>query len=261
MDLYTSEEQIKKKRHSWRIKLYILGGGIGLLGILIFYVVSVSPIFKIKVEIIGHQRLSQERLLEEIYDNFSQGFLGKILGPENYLAWPKKISLKNPLLAKLTVEKSITDKKITLIVEERQPSGIWCFNSQKEPDCYWFDKEGVLFESAPAPEGHLILHVDYDQNKKVPLGESPIKKEWLSVLNEAVNFFQNQNIPIKSYSIMDSLEELRAKTLIGADIRFSLRFSPQNSLAALVLYLQKNNLRNVGYIDLTVENRMYVKSE
>ena len=77
----------------------------------------------------------------------------------------------------------------------------------------------------------------------------------------AIEFFKSNNLAVQRYLIQNDLQELHALTATNTEIRFSLRFDPDNGFSALLSFLVKNNLKNVNYIDLTVENRMYVRQK
>lgn len=256
MEVYTTEEHNRKRRFFGRIKTYLILGSLLTLVALAAYVIFLSPIFRITVEVTGQQRLSVVRLLNDIYGQFSQKFWTRLFGNDHYLSWSAGITASEPLLAKLIVKKDLWNKKIFLIVQERQPYGAWCFNDL--PSCYWFDEAGVIFEPAPVPDGPLIIKVD-SATQSVKMGEAAIKSEWFNLLKRVIDFFQKQSVAIKSYGIKDDLQEIHARHLSGAIFRFSLRFDPDSSFAGLKTFLEKNSLRGINYIDLTVENRLYAK--
>ena len=261
MNIYKSDGRSTRNKGFWRFKIYIfiiLGCGLVVLGI---YIIFLSPLMKVQVEVVGNQRINSEELLAAIQNQLLNKTIPKLLGINNYLSWIGKVKLDEPLLAKLTVDKMLWQKKVRLIIEERQPFGVWCHDSANlQHACYWFDKTGALFENAPAPEGHLILRIDSDAAATPVIGQPTVNQEWYQVILRIIGFFEKNNLAVKKYEFKEPLQEFHALSLAGASVNFSLRFDPANSLAGLATFLEKNSLKGLQYIDLTVENRMYVKS-
>lgn len=253
MDVYVSQsQQLKRnKRKRWRLILAMaVIGGLLVLG---WYTIFVSEVFKIKLEFTGLGRLSEEQtkqaLVAAVFDNTLSGLLGQ----DNYLAWPSKINLKEPLIAELTVDKNLLEKKITFHVKEREPFGIWCIID----DCYWFSEDGVLFAPAPITEGNLLLRIDSDSSEKTVLGQPVVADEPYGHIKKIFKFFVENKKPVTRYVLKTGLQEFHARLANGPEIRFSLRFDPKGSLEALTSLLEKPKYKKASYIDLTVENRVY----
>ena len=82
-----------------------------------------------------------------------------------------------------------------------------------------------------------------------------------SVFQKIIDFFNTTGLSVEKYLLKGGLYEIRAQIIDGPEIRFSLRFDPKNSLDALSTLIQKGNLKNAEYVDLTVENRIYLKPD
>ena len=255
MDVYVSQsQQIKKnKRKRWRLifAMAIIGG----LLVLGWYTIFISEVFKVKLEFTGLGRLSEEQIKRALMTQVFANTLSGLLGTDNYLAWPSKIALKEPLIAELTIDKNLLEKKIIFHVKEREPYGIWCVNS----DCYWFSEDGVLFATAPITEGSLILRVNSDSREKPLLGQPAVAEEFYRHIRKIFNFFKENKQPITRYILKTELQEFHARLANGPEIRFSLRFDPKGSLEALTSLLEKPKYKKANYIDLTVENRVYTR--
>ena len=256
MDLYQSQNGNIKNRFWSRLKVYIFFGSLGLLVIGGLYALIFSQIFQVKVQISGLKRLTEDRFFHDfataVFQNRFKGFLGL----NNYFTWPSRVKLKDPLVASVDIDKRLLEKKILVKVEERQSYGIWCVSLS---ECYWFDKEGVLFEEAPVSEGHLILRIDSDVKKMPILGEPAVSAAFYANMDKIFKFFSKAGLPIDSYVLKNDLQEFRAQVKDSPEIRFSLRFDVQNSLDALGLLIQKGDWKKAHYIDLTVENRVYIE--
>ncbi|OGY64696.1 MAG: hypothetical protein A3I24_00420 [Candidatus Harrisonbacteria bacterium RIFCSPLOWO2_02_FULL_41_13b] len=265
MDLYQSQNGNKQNSLWPRLKLYLFFGAIGLLMIGGLYALIFSQIFQVKVQISGLQRLTEDRFFHDFATAVFQNRLKGFLGFNNYFTWPSNIKLKNPLVASVDIDKRLLEKKILVKVEERQSYGIWCGGMPhptsyiSHSSCYWFDKGGVLFEEAPVPEGHLILRIDSDLETIPMLGELAVSAEFYANIDKIFKFFSETGLPIDSYVLKNDLQEFRAQVKDSPEIRFSLRFDVKNSLDALELLMQKGDWKKSNYVDLTVENRVYIQ--
>lgn len=255
MQVYFSDGQRRRGRRNFRIKIY---GALGLflfffLGV--FYFVNYTQAFKINVELTGLKRASSKQILNRIHAKILNSFWGGLLGVDNYLSWPKVIVLNEPLIAELEIKKDLWHKKIAVNVIERQPFGVFCAQQ-----CYWFDKTGFIFEPAPIPDGHLILSVKSDGAGRDWLPGRPfLEDKFFKNFLKITSFFKTSGIAINNYILKSKLQEVHAEASGGLSVRFSLRFDPDNSLAALKAVYDKGGLKNAAYADLTVENRLYIK--
>ena len=258
MDVYVSRGNQIKDLKRRRLRLFLTVAIIGALLVLGWYTIFVSQVFKVKLEFSGLSRLSEEQIKQSLVAAVFDGTLAGLLGQDNYLAWPSKIKLKEPLIAELIVEKNLLEKKIVFHFKEREPFGIWC-SSQLETACFWFSKDGVLFAPAPITEGSLILRVDSDGGEAAVLGNRVIGDDFYRRVKEIFDFFSESKKPVRRYAIDNQLQEFRARLADGPDVRFSLRFDPTGSLEPLTNLLEKPKYQQASYIDLTVENRVYAK--
>ena len=269
MDVYVSKGNQIKDLKRRRLRLFLMVAIIGALLVLGWYTIFVSQVFKVKLEFSGLSRLSEEQIKRSLVAAVFDSTLAGLLGQDNYLAWPSKIKLKEPLIAELIVEKNLLEKKIVFHFKEREPFGIWCVSvfpalniehlTASDANCSWFSKDGVLFAPAPITEGSLILRVDSDGGEAAVLGNRVISDDFYRRVKEIFDFFSESKKPVRRYAIDNQLQEFRARLADGPDVRFSLRFDPTGSLEALTNLLEKPKYQRASYIDLTVENRVYAK--
>lgn len=258
MDFYHPQKNSGRQsslRHRWKFYVILTGGA--LILILAIYVVVISEIFKVNVQIFGLQRLTKQQFLISVAGEVFQNRLKGFLGLNNYFTWPSDLKLKEPLIAGISVDKQLFKKKILVIVEERQPFGIWCVNNPER--CFWFDKEGVIFEPAPISEGYLILRIDSDSEQPLILGEAAVKPEFYHAIYDVLGFFSDSGLGVESYLLKNQLQEFHIQLKNGPGIRFGYRFNSKGALDALNNFMQKEDWRKSDYIDLTVENRVYIK--
>ena len=130
-----------------------------------------------------------------------------------------------------------------------------------ETSCWWIDKKGVVLAEAPFLEGNLINKIGDYSERQLKIGEVVLKNNLFDNLVEIFNVLNESSLKAKSLKIEDiELEEVVVDPLNNffPIIYFSLRNSPNFSLAAFE-YLNGIGLKNVQYIDLRVENRVYYK--
>lgn len=255
---FARNHSYKKNWKLIRIKFYVIFGLAGLLIIFAIYLAAVSKIFTVKVEVEGLKRFSKEKLMDIMAGEIFNKPLPRYLGLNNFLSWPGRLDIREPGLANLSIQKNFLEKKIIVKAKEREPYGIWCSNANDRIFCFWFDENGIIFENAPISEGHLILRIDSQDLLLIP-GRSAIIPDLFYNLKKIIDFLRNIGLSVNKYEWEDDLQELRVSAGSGSEIRFSLRFNPDVSLAALKSIYEKNEFKNTEYVDFTVENRIYIK--
>lgn len=274
-----------------RLKVYLLGIAFIALAFGGVYFFRESEVFKItEIKIQGLENSSEEKFLSSLKPIIYQSPIARFLGEENFLSWPNKISLPYPenlKIMRLTVDKNIFKRSIALSVEKRQKFGIWCRvirpnfeliqtnetlilddNSvglagdlSGARECWWFDGEdGILFEEAPNSEGQLFLKISEESAETRGLGQRVLPDYLFANLKSILNAIAAMNLRVKDLKLDQKVQELAVVTFDGAKMVFSLRFSPANNLAALSEILSATPLEAVDYVDLTVENKVYLKN-
>lgn len=249
MDAYLSEKELKRRRFILRVKLYGAVSGVILLLIGLTALLR-SSFFQVKnIEVSGLKSLAKEEFISNIKTASQNEFLAAILGSDNYLLWFNKVQYNHPAIVNMTVKRDFWNRKLVFDVEEREPYGIWCFET-----CYWFDEKGVLFKEAPQTEGTLVYKII---DSGVKANAEPFKFENVMKI---LGILKERQIPVRNIKIDEKLQELSLQTYEGAAMIFSLRFDPSATLlSALDTVVKKLGLNKINYLDLTVENRIYYK--
>jgi len=137
-------------------------------------------------------------------------------------------------------------------IEKSRAEGAWCVGS----DCYWFDSEGIIFDTAPRPEGSLVTVIDdIDDNFDIGRGNLVVERDLWQNLKTIINSWLTEEFVITKMVADREKQELSVATAKGLDFYLSLRFSPENNLEAL----RQLDLAGLKYVDLRVENRLYYK--
>jgi hypothetical protein len=240
----------KKSKTRKRIIVFL----VIFLFVLLIIGILLSPIFKLKkISIYGNKEISSEEIKNSI--NSANILILTTTGMENDL-------LKNfPQIARAKIERDIFKRTITVDIVERESLGIIC--KEDTTNCFYVDKEGVIFESAPKTSGSLILLIKDFSSEEFILGKKIFTEQILSSIieirenlnsstNIKIDWFENRTNPPK---------ELKAITSMGWYILFDAARDTKKQLSILKTALSEKitNTDNLEYIDLRIENRIYYK--
>ncbi len=263
-EFYLDERQRKKRRRLMRLKIY---GGVAVFLLLIIgalYVIIYSPLFQItRIDLPVRQAgadsdaIDAGRLIQDLKTFFvSQSKIASFLGSDNILIWDIKKTdqfPKNSEIANLTIEKDYFERTIKINIKVRERFGIWC----AQASCSWFDKNGVIFSSAPLVEGNLINKVDDFSGRHLKTGDLVLEERFIPNLIEIFDVLEKSDLGTKSLKL-ERLELQEILTESSPIIYFSLRIDPGFALAVFKS-LEADTLDKIEYIDLRVENRAYYK--
>jgi cell division septal protein FtsQ len=252
---YIPERYSRKDRRgttSFRGKAIIFLWSLFLI-LVLAYVLLLSPIFEIKeIKVSGNRAISSEEIRNSL-NNQTNLFLAT----ENKL---RGILITDfPRILSLEVQKNIFKKTIDIKIIERREAGIFCGN-----ECYYIDKDGVIFEKAPQTSGTLILAIKDNSAREVEIGKNALNKEFMGALINLREDLLNQ-LGLKALDfIIESnvMKDLRVNTNEGWYILFDRNRDLKNQLQALILALEekiKESRKNLEYVDLRIENRVYYK--
>lgn len=217
--------------------LALLGGGV--------YLVFFSPYFQIEaIEVEGARLVDAEIIAGPSDGNIL--FWKPPVGPDDF-----------PQLATLTFEKDFVNRKIMILVEEREKAIIWCLEASEE--CYWADANGFIFTAAPSPEGTFVVSVvrDYTQ-RDIDIGSNVLPDDLFVNLDSIIKLLKDVDIPVDELRIDDlKFKEATAIIANGPEIYFSLLFDPRFGEGVISSLKTSPEWRTIRYVDLRVENRAY----
>lgn len=282
-EIYFDERQNRKRRRILKLKIY---SGLAAFFILLTgfaYLIIYSPIFKIKninfIYISEDKTLGKSLNKEEVVNDLKnvlicESRLAKFLSPNNILSWKNygfdyffKIY---PQIAELEIKKEYFKRQVDLSIKERERKGIWCLKTKTdvnetqintegfyESSCWWFDKNGIIFEQAPLIEGNLINKINDFSGRTIQIGELALKENLFSNLLKIFEVLKKSDLNVKSFRLERiELQEIIAES--SPEIYFSLRINPEFALSALES-IKAVGFEKIQYIDLRVENRAYYK--
>ncbi|MEK7549042.1 MAG: hypothetical protein AAB496_00945 [Patescibacteria group bacterium] len=258
-EFYVDERQRAKRRRVLKFKIY---GAIAVFFILlasVFYLIVYSPLFQIKnILMLTTSDVVNLNDLKDFFTNQSK--ISSFLGADNILIWKgdelNRFLKNQPRLLKLTIEKKYFKREIVLTAKEREKFGIWC---QLSGDCWWFDKEGIIFDKAPQVEGEIIYKVKDFSERKLDINSRAIDEMLFNNLFKIFEVLDKSGLGIKTLRLNEmNLEEVISESPLAPKIYFSLRTNPFFGLSVLQS-LKNFGLGKIEYIDLRVENRGYYK--
>lgn len=259
-----------KRRREKRLKIFLFIPLSIFFLFSIFYFLFFSGIFLVKeIEIRGNEEVSKEKILEEINSYFNRSLLFKFFKPFSNIIFTnsenleKELLEKNLIIDRLKINKIFFQRKLIIEIKEKKAIGVWCrFESDL---CFYFDKNGFLFKSAPRFSGNLFLVIDDAKNKELDLG---LKFNDLKLLEKILKTADILNqLKIVEYSNFylpkDSFGEFWIKTKEGWFIYLDKEVDLETQLIALKKILDEkislDKRNNLSYIDLRINNRVYYK--
>ncbi|MDP2864156.1 MAG: FtsQ-type POTRA domain-containing protein [bacterium] len=271
MKKYRKPYRIKKKKSLFKNRFF----GMAILVLIIFggifYLVCFSSIFQIKdINISGNQKVQTQDVENLIKEKINQKLL---FFPTKSIFLIKSNEIVESLLEKfLKIDKVNLKRRLpaSLIVEiqERLPFGVWCeveedksssspFAATREGEnCFYIDKEGIIFEKNPPKEEFIIKSEELISQGF--LGEKVIEKVLLeSIFEIQRNLKESLKINIEEIIILEK-EKINAKTSEGWEIYFDPTGDINWQLTKLSLVLEKEippeRRKDLEYIDLRFGN-------
>lgn len=263
MTAYAAPSGRMQRRRAFfrRLRLYIYTGGSLLLLVGLGYLAIASPLFKVgELSIQSSSAVDKDALIASLKAQVAAGSWGW-LGADNYLAWSSNLHYSTPHVKEITVEKSFWSRSIIITVQARERYAVWCNPGSTEDSCYWIDHEGIVFEYAPVADGQLVQTI-FDTATSTPgaIGEPVLPLDEFSAISKTLDRARHLNLPIHKITVDRLRQELWLDTDAGTRIMLSLRFDPEPAaLPAIERFIQKPGLSKLEYLNLTVENRAFVK--
>ncbi len=141
-------------------------------------------------------------------------------------------------------------------------------------NCFYFDQGGVIFQSAPQPEGYLIFTIFNVSSQKFILGDDPISSAFIKDVSDIYSYLQNFDALRPLYAISNSdnpnfvaIKVMPSNTGQGStplssgfyvflDLHTDYHAALANLTTALAATL-KGQINTLNYVDLRVPGRLY----
>ena len=219
----------------------------------------ISPVFRIATIKLPENNVVSDTAIHQVITDNAPFDLG-----DNFFVLSKnqlkiKLAAAFPILTDINIEKKPFQ---TLIVnfEKRAPIGIWCNNN-----CYYFDKEGIVFQETPQTEGSLILKIEDAGKNAVVLGERVLNKRQLNFITTFNNkMAENNKIQVIEFKMASSTDSSNIEAIAnyGWSIYLDQNQNPAlaaDNLVALLNETIKGKFSTLKYIDLRIPSRIFYK--
>lgn len=266
-------ERIAKRQHQEKMvpilkaaRLILLVTFLGVVAYSLFF----SGFLEVKnVSVFGMETLAENELKQKI-DVYYQGKYLRFLPKNNILLVSEKM-LKGKLeddfrkIESVAVEKKFPGTLIIKIIE-RKSLVVWCSGGP----CYIIDEngyayQGVSLDSREVTENNLVKIVD-ESAKPIDLGEEVISTEYANFFAQVrEGFAQEANLEIgDEYLVKSRISgSLQVKSKSGFNIFLNSQIPASLSAKTLKIFLESElkpeNIADLEYVDLKVENKVYYK--
>ena len=224
----------------------------------IFYFFFLSSVFEIKeIKISGNRKISTQEIRDIIEEKINKKkflFISKNFFLTDFDD-AKQIIEEFPAAGGVILKRKFPNKVI-IDIEERTPVGIWC---QSDDNCYYIDKEGVIFEKTKYKRELVI-----NSEKEIIFGQKIIKEESLKDILEIHNELKDIELDVQDFNILDQGEKLVAD-IDKWEIYFNLLENVSDQLFNLKLLLKEKippeQRENLEYIDLRFGSRIFYRNK
>lgn len=221
----------------------------------------------------GLETVSRQQILNKIEDVFSQKkFL--VFSVKNYFLFPAKkfeasLVQNFPKMLKVKIQK-IYPENLAIQVLEREAVGIWCLATRlarqdlakRDGQCFYFDKEGVIFESAPTSFGSLIPLILDERPVEPRLGATILGKKEAQIFKAMYGIVsRNFSFSIRALRLTER-GEFEIVTSEDWKIFLDKKASADGQLSNLKYLLEekiKNRRHELEYVDLRLGSKVYYK--
>ncbi len=248
--------KIQKKRKKRRLIFFTIL--ILIIIVALTYEIIFSSVFQIqKINVSQTNFINQNDIIQKINDIFEKKRLFSLISlPSNLLFFNFNDcqSLKRFFSSVESIEcqKNFKDKSININIKERVVEGKFCFGLENE-DCFYFDKDGILFLAASQEEAISFLIKETD-NKKYSLGDK-IMDNFFLVLQ--IKNFLSEKISLPQIEINNQ------DIIYSFDNNFQIFISKDKLKETMdvLLYAWSDNmlLENLQYLDLRFLPKIYYK--
>ncbi|MEK7612308.1 MAG: hypothetical protein AAB407_03125 [Patescibacteria group bacterium] len=246
-----------KRGFKKRAMTYIVFCCLVLAGVAFIFFIRESGFFRVTDvtlrEFSGNADIVMTNIRAQMVDD---SFLN-LVGPENMLFW-KKGTISLPFFKEASITKNWIRRTVTINITEYSLFAVWCDESLKS--CLWIDEgHGFAFEEALVPDGGLIPKILDKEDANLGLGRIILPSEEYVRLRDIVHGVGEMQIATTAFLVERSSYEVTATLPGGKSLLFSLRFDPQETLAAMEKVFNQTKANRIQYIDGRVEGKLYVK--
>jgi len=264
--------------HWLRIKVFFIVIFIIFFFSLVYWFIFLSSYFQIKEIIIEgfDQNFSQriKLILEQknqqftpflIYEIFPQYLKNNKSYATFFNSDLERFLLKQyPKIEKIDIRPDIRTATLTVNIQQRAIDFLWCI---KDGDCYYMDKNGVIFEKALETQGSFLKKIMVLDTKTRVLGDKVISQNQLENINRIFIIADEKGSPI----LIDSLEikeENFSSIKIVVNDGFYILYNLADDFSEvlkIITEIEKQKLNNdfsgLEYVDCRYLPKVYIQTK
>ena len=266
MTTFNSQSYLQLKRARKKKIRLILYCSLGAAGVASFlYLLFFSGYFSIRaVSVSGVDSALAEEIKKIAWAELEGGAL--FISRRNVLIFStneisEKIKNEIPALETVTAKKRFIHN-IAIEAKLREKKGIACAEAERT-QCFYFDKNGVIFEESPEIVSAAILLFRDNSVSDSSLPAEKYSKETVDFADDTKEkLFEKTGVSITHFTFLNNDGDIEARTDKGFKIMMTVdgRAEEQARVIKSVLDNEiKDKISALDYIDLRVENRAYYK--
>lgn len=283
-----NRQEIKKQR-SIHQKLFF--GALFLIILLsVFYGLFFLPFLRFnKLEIVLDNPFASVLLLEQAQNRVQEFFTKRyfFIKRDNMLIFSEK-EIRNllfadfPEISNIKIDKNLGDRSLKIYLSKREIAAIWCKtnplsvlsadlnieikdeqNKEEIKNCFYVDKNGIIFKEAPLTFGALIILIKDFSEKEILVGQKIAEPKLIKFMSDFKNLtMDNTQFTVNEFIIGETDSQLKAISAEGWRIIFNDTQTAETQSLIIKKILEdeiKNKRKDLEYIDLRLENKVYYK--
>ena len=244
---------------------------------LIYWFIFLSPYFQIKeITIEGFNQSFSKRIeliLEQnnqqftpflIYEIFPQYLKNNKSYATFFFSDLESFLLKQyPKIEKIDIKSDIKKGALAVNIQQRVIDFLWCI----ENDCYYMDKNGVIFEKALESQGSFLRKIVILDTKKRFLGDKVISQDKLEKIDKIFILAEDKESPI-SIDFLEIKEEDFSNVKVVVNEGFYILYDLTDDFSEVLKIITeikkqklKDDFSNLRYIDCQYLPKVYLQTE
>lgn len=252
---------------------------------LIYWFIFLSPYFQIKeITIEGFSQSFSQRIqliLEQNNRRFTPFLIYEIFPQylENNKSYAtffnsdlEKLLLKQyPKIEKIDIKSNIRKGILSINIQQRIIDFLWCIESEivsptQGGDCYYMDKNGIIFEKALEAQGSFLRKIVIFDTKKRFLGDKVIFEDKLEKMDKIFILAEDKESPI-SIDFLEIKEEDFSSVKIVVNEGFYILYNLTDDFSEVLKIITeikkqklKDDFSNLRYIDCQYLPKVYLQT-
>lgn len=218
------------------------------------------------IELYGQEAIEEEALRHSLAVSM-EGDRFYLIPRSNIFFFSPRVaeaSLKSqyPEIKAVEIEKQFPGK-IFVTIAERKIWGVYCGKKDAASECFFIDREAILFRPAPMVEGSLILTFHSDRPAP-PLGSPAFTKEDAEMFASMVEAFREGTaLPVSGFSFRaNAPKDVWMETESGFHIIAAKDADPKELAGIVQAVLEKEvkgRQERLEYLDARFGNKVFIK--